>query len=931
MDKMILDFDNYSKTARQAAAEGQVLLRNDDHVLPLKEHTQVAVFGRIQSHYYKSGTGSGGLVNVVKVTGILEALQESDKVTVNEKLLNVYKQWEEDHPFDEGIGWGNEPWSQEEMPISDELAAEIAAETDTAILIIGRTAGEDQDNLNKPGSYLLAEKEEQMLETVRRHFAKMVVVLNVGNIIDMEFEDKFRPDAVLYAWQGGMVGGQGTVDVLTGVVNPSGKLPDTIAYSLKDYPSDANFGNQDKDIYEEDIYVGYRYFETAAKEKVRYPFGYGLSYTEFTSTVTSFSVLEDKAVLKVLVKNAGKSAGKEVVQVYAAPPQGKLGKPSRNLVGFAKTDELKPGDMQELTIELSFYAMASYDETGLTGYVSSYVMEEGTYRIYAGNNVRDAKEAGSFIIEETRQIEALSQVLAPVEIFNRLKPAMKEDGSCFFVKEEVPLRKVNPSEKRKANLPEEISYTGNKGYKLIDVKHSRVSMKDFIAQLSDEDLSCIIRGEGMSSPKVTSGTASAFGGISESLKSYGIPCGCCTDGPSGIRLDSGMKAFSLPNGTLLASTFNTELVEKLYGYTSVEMVYHKVDALLGPGMNIHRHPLNGRNFEYFSEDPFVTGKMAAAMVRGLQKAGVTGTAKHFCANNRETRRRHINSVISERALREIYLKGFEIAVREGNADSIMTTYGGVNGIWTAGSYDLNTVILRGEWGFTGIVMTDWWAQINDEGKEALANNLAAMARSQNDLYMVCVDAAVNGTDDNTLSSLKDGSLLRGELQRNAMNICSFLLHTHALERMEGIEAQVEIVGEEASAAGQYEEAAHYKVENEITINLEDVDTGKGANYVFALDLDKAGGYRVEVTAKSELGELAQIPVTLFYRNIPMAVFSFNGTNGKLDSRVRKVLLRNRCIVLRLSFGQSGLDAKEIRFTFDKELKEIQDSDKYAEV
>lgn len=930
MDKMILDLDNYSRTARLAAAEGQVLLRNDNQALPLKEHTQVAVFGRIQSHYYKSGTGSGGLVNVTKVTGILEAFKESDIVTVNEKLLNVYTQWEKEHPFDEGIGWGNEPWSQEEMSISDELAAEIAEETDTAVVIIGRTAGEDQDNLNKPGSYMLAEKEEQMLETVRRHFTKMIVVLNVGNIIDMGFEDKFRPDAILYAWQGGMVGGQGTVDVLTGVVNPSGKLPDTIAYSIKDYPSDANFGNQDKDIYEEDIYVGYRYFETAAKEKVRYPFGYGLSYTEFTRSATAFSVLENKAVLTVSVKNEGKCAGKEVVQVYVAPSQGRLGKPFRNLAGFAKTDELKPGETQELTFELPFYTMASYDETGVSGYVSSYVLEAGTYKIYVGNNVRDAKEAGSFVIDETRQIEALSQVLAPVESFARLRPERNETGGYSFVKEEAPLRKVNPSEKRNANLPEEIKYTGNKGYRLIDVKNGRVSMEDFIAQLSDEDLSCIIRGEGMGSPKVTPGTASAFGGISESLKSYGIPCGCCSDGPSGIRLDSGMKAFSLPNGTLLASTFNIELVEKLYGYTSIEMVNNKVDALLGPGMNIHRHPLNGRNFEYFSEDPLVTGKMAAAMIRGLQKAGVTGTAKHFCANNRETRRHYMNSVVSERALREIYLKGFEIAVKEGNADSIMTTYGAVNGIWTAGSYDLNTVVLRSEWKFTGIVMTDWWAKMNEEGKEAFAGNLAAMARAQNDIYMVCVDAAVNGTNDNTLSSLKDGSLLRGELQRNAMNICRFLLHTHALDRMEGTQVQIEIVGEEAAAAGQYEEAAYYKVENEVTINLEDVDTGKGVNYVFVLELEKPGGYLVELTAKSDLGELAQIPVTMFYRNIPAAVFSFNGTEGKPDSRVRKVIFDNKQAALRLYFGQSGLDTKEIRFTFDKALEEIQDRDNYME-
>lgn len=929
MDKLILNYDEYSRAARAAVAEGQVLLKNENHVLPLKENTQAAVFGRIQSHYYKSGTGSGGMVNVNKVTGILEALQESGKITVNEKLLRVYRQWEEKNPFDEGVGWGNEPWSQEEMPVSDELASEIAQETDTAIIILGRTAGEDQDNLKRPGSYLLTDKEEKLLETVRRHFAKMIVVLNVGNIIDMTFVDKYRPDAVLYAWQGGMIGGLGTADVLTGVVNPSGKLTDTIAYSVEDYPSDANFGNQDRDIYEEDIYVGYRYFETAAKDKVRYPFGFGLSYTEFSRRITSFERKTDLAVVKVLVTNTGKLSGKEVVQVYVKAPQGVLGKPVMSLAGFAKTRELKPGEGQELVITVPFYTIASYDETGISGFASGYVLEKGTYYIYAGSSVREIEEAGSFTLEETKQIEALSQALAPVMPFKRLKPVVNADGRYSFIKEEVPLRKLSPMQRREKNLPKEIPCTGDRGYKLIDVKDGRVSMEAFIAQLNDEELSCMIRGEGMGSPKVTPGTASAFGGVSESLKEYGIPCGCCSDGPSGMRLDSGMKAFSLPNGTLLASTYNEELVEELYGHTGIEMVKNKIDALLGPGMNIHRHPLNGRNFEYFSEDPLVTGKIAAAMIRGLQRAGVTGTAKHFCANNQETKRNALDSVVSERALREIYLKGFEIAVKEGNADSIMTTYGSVNGLWTAGSYDLNTVILRDEWGFTGIVMTDWWAKINEEGKKASTNNFAAMTRAQNDLYMVCTDASVNGTGDNTLASLADGTLTRGELQRNAGNICGFLLHTRALERLQGIKAEVEITGEEAADIEQNEEIIYYKVENEVTINLEEADTGKGKSYVFALDLDQLGGFRVVVTAKSDLGELAQLPVTLFYQNIPMTVFTFNGTGGEWDSREKKILLHNKYAVLRLYFAQNGLDVKEIKFIFDKALDKIPDFDAYT--
>jgi beta-glucosidase len=756
----------------------------------------------------------------------------------------------------------------------------------------------------------------------------MILVLNVGNIIDMGFEDTCQPDAVLYAWQGGMDGGLGTADVLTGAVNPSGRLTDTIAYAIEDYPSDRNFGKSEKELYEEDIYVGYRYFETAAKEKVRYPFGFGLSYTVFSREITDFQVQKDGVALQVNVKNEGKLAGKEVVQIYVNAPQGLLGKPEMVLVDFKKTTELAPGNDQKLAFFIPYDTMASYDETGVSGFASSYVLEKGRYHIYAGSNVREISEAGSFIIEETRQIKALSQALAPVTPFRRMKPETQEDGKLVFRMEEVPLRKLSPAEKRKAASLPELPYTGDKGYKLADVKAGTVSMETFIAQLSDDDLSCIIRGEGMGSPKVTPGTAAAFGGVSDTLKALGIPCGCCSDGPSGMRLDSGMKAFSLPNGTLLACTFHPELVEELYSFTGIEMVKNRVDALLGPGMNIHRHPLNGRNFEYFSEDPLVTGKTAAAMIRGMQKAGVTGTAKHFCGNNREKMRHSIDSVVSERALREIYLKGFEIAVKEGGADSIMTTYGSVNGLWTAGSYDLNTTILRGEWGFEGIVMTDWWAKINEEGKAPASNNFAAMAAAQNDIYMVCSNASVNDTEDNTLSSLEAGTLSRAELQRNAMNICRFLLHTHAFDRMQQITAEVEVLGDEDAADSQNQEIVYYKVEEELAISMEGVDTDKGMSFVFALDLEKLGGYRVQLTAKSDLSELAQTAATLQYQGVPKATYTYNGTGGSYKTIEKKVVLFTKYAQMRLYFAQSGLQVKEIRFIYDKPMGEITDHDAY---
>lgn len=929
MGKMTLDFDKYCDTARRTVAEGQVLLKNENKVLPLHQGAKTAVFGRIQTHYYKSGTGSGGMVNVDKVTGILEALLEDENLIVNQKLLMTYREWEKENPFDEGIGWGNEPWCQKEMPLSEELVRLAAEESEYAIVIIGRTAGEDQDNFNGAGSYLLTEQEEDMLAKVRAGFGKMIVVLNVGNIMDMGFIDRHSPDAVLYAWQGGMVGGLGTVDVLTGKVSPSGKLADTIAYRAEDYPSHANFGDPQVSFYAEDIYVGYRYFETVAKESVRYPFGFGLSYTSFLIKTDKFEIIDQKVKLIIAVQNIGDRCGKEVVQVYAGAPQGKLGKPEKTLISFKKTKDLAPGETCRIDMEIPFDVFASYDETGITGQESSYVLEAGEYVISAGSSVRDLAEAGSFVLEETLVLSVYSQALAPVRDFERMKPQADENGDLRMIMEKVPTRKISPAQKRKFNLPNNFEITGDKGYKLADVRDGKVSMEQFVSQLSEEDLACIIRGEGMGSPKVTAGTAAAFGGVSERLKGYGIPCGCCDDGPSGMRLDSGMKAFSLPNGTLLACSFNTELVGELYTLTGIEMVKNKVEVLLGPGINIHRSPLNGRNFEYFSEDPLLTGKMAAAQIKALHSAGVTGAIKHFCANNQEAGRRKVDSVVSERALREIYLKGYEIAVKEGGADSIMTTYGAVNGLWTAGSYDLNTTILRGEWNFDGIVMTDWWAEINEEGGPAVRTNLAAMARAQNDVYMVCSQSDSTEAEDNTLTSLKDGSLMIGELQRNAMNICRFLMNTQAFDRFCGRGIEVEVVGDSAGSIARNQEVVYYKLDHEITIDLEKIKAEKGSDFVFALDLSGVGGYYVSLTAKSELGELAQMPVTLFYQSVPNAVFTFNGTGGAWHTIERKVMLMNKYSVLRLYIAQNGLSLKEIHFRFDKPLTEISDIGAYV--
>ena len=924
--KKILDWKKYLETAASAAAEGIVMLKNDNGALPLSKDEVVSVFGRIQLHYYKSGTGSGGMVNVSKVTGIVDGLLESG-VKLNEELLNVYKKWDEENPYDLGDGWGNEPWSQVEMPLDEQLVADAAQKGSTAIVIIGRTAGEEMDATLTEGSFLLTALEKDMLSKVRKAFEKVVVLLNVGGLIDMSFVNEYAPDSVLYVWQGGMTGGTGTADVLTGKVSPSGKLSDTIAYSVKDYPSDPYFGDRVRNFYSEDIFVGYRWFETFAPEKVLYPFGFGLSYTTFDVKTVSVSG-SDTLTFKVSVTNTGKFSGKEVVQVYCGAPQGKLGKAARVLCGFAKTKELAPDETQELEISVRLETLASYDDSGVTGNRFCWVLEEGEYKFFVGTDVRSAQETFKFSLSESKVTEKCIQALAPVLPFKRIT-AENNDGDLSPVMHDVPLSEVDEPARRAERLPQEIPYTGDKGIKLADVKSGKNTMDEFLAQLSNHDLSCIIRGEGMGSPRVTAGTASAFGGVSDALTGFGIPAACCDDGPSGMRLDCGTKAFSLPNGTMLTSTFNCELIKELYYLLGLEMSANKVDCILGPGMNIHRHPLNGRNFEYFSEDPFLTGKMAAFQLNGLHSAGVTGTIKHFCGNNQETNRHFIDSAVSERALREIYLKGFEIAVREGNADSIMTTYGSVNGLWTAGNFDLNTVILREEWGFKGFIMTDWWANVNFRGEEPKRAFFVPMAIAQNDVYMVCADTSCADEDIDT--ALADGTLTRAELQRNAANICNFIIGTNAMKRLCGEADEIEIINRPDEEMDSDEPVIFYDIEKEFELDLSGIKSVQGKNYSFALNVATTGFYKVTITASSTQSSLAQIPVTLFLMGTANGTFTWNGTDGKPVAMENEVPVFSHFTAVRLYFAQSGLDMHSIKFELVRPAENLEVSFKKEEV
>lgn len=933
-----LNEKNYAKAARQAVAEGCVLLKNEGGVLPLVKGTKTAVFGIGAFYYYKGGLGSGGLVNTKYVVSILDALRKSEDISVDECICEEYEKWIKEKPFDEGNGWGSVPWSQKEMPLSEEFICEAEKRNDVAIVIIGRTAGEDQDNRADEGSYYLTQTERELIKNVTETFEKSVVLLNVGNIIDMKWVDEYKPSAVMYVWQGGQEGGNGVLDVLDGTVSPSGKLTDTIAYNIEDYPSASYFGDADKNYYVEDIYVGYKYFQTVAADKVMYPFGFGMSYTDFEISGSVKNVDENSVVVDTAVKNTGDCEGKEVVQVYIEAPQGKLGKPVRTFAGYAKTKELAANESEKISISCPKSYFASYDDAGITGHKSAFVLEGGEYKVYVGNSVAKAQYIGSFS-QEFQVIEQLEEALAPVEQFERMHPVLgnneeevlenadaekyqtkfdisenneeqalkngnenietqfteknqetlackNQKNSCEYSMgfEKVPLRTISLSDRIESEIPEDILFTGDEGYSLKDVANGKIDIDTFIGQLSDEDLMCLMRGEGMCSMKVTPGTAAAFGGLTPSLERFGIPALCCADGPSGIRMDCGTKAFLLPIGTLLGATFNDELIEELFEYFGAEMKYNRIDTILGPGMNIHRHPLNGRNYEYISEDTILTGKICAAELKGLHRVGVEGTIKHFCANNQEFRRADAMGVISERALREIYLKCFEIAIKETGCSSVMTTYGPFNGLWTSGNYDLCTTVLRKEWGFDGIVMTDWWAVANWEGEKQDRKNRAAMVQAQNDIFMVCPDTENENAIDNIKAQYTIGNITRGQLQRNAKNVLKFALRSLAMQIKLGKIDLAEYAPEWDTSFrpdGELEiiiaKGSHIEVSAELA---EKVLYDDGIYFNIADTM--AGDYSAVINITSQHNEYTQIPISVFIDNDYRGTITFQGTNGKED-------------------------------------------------
>ena len=749
MSKFTLDWKQYAALARQAAAEGCVLLENKNNTLPLAEGETCAVFGRTQFEYYKSGTGSGGLVNTSYVHDLDYALTESSLI-IDEEVKTAYKNWLKDHPFDLGNGWAQEPWCQVEMPLSDELVSSAASRCQTALIVIGRTAGEDRDNAAEKGSWYLTDGEEAMLEIVCRHFSRTVVILNVGNIIDMSFVDRYEPSSVLYIWQGGMEGGSGAVDVITGKVPASGRLSDTIAYHIDDYPSTRNFGCEDTIRYEEDIYVGYRYFETFAKEKVRYPFGYGLSYTDFDWEVTDASAnvtsltKDGEVTVKVKVTNKGSVAGKDVVELYYTAPYitGEIEKSSVELGAFAKTEELQPGESQELTLTIPVENMASYDayDSNHNGF-AGYELDAGDYIFTVRHDAHtvDDDANATIVCTLSANVQYPTDKVTGAEVSNKFTGSDAVDGVSLdgidseqnivyltradfegtFPKENVDTRAMTDNVKalnlytaemaedfiKDTDEPvttgaknglkvEEDGYITELGYQL-GKNYDDPQWDSLLDQLTKEEMENLY----------------LHGYVrNNELPSIGKPTTREVDGPSQAgSFNQASFGTGYPNAGTMAQTWNAELAG-IYGQSIGQQAAHLgYDGLYAPATNMHRSPFDGRNYEYYSEDSLLSGTMCGKTVEGAKQAGIYMYVKHFICNDGESGmyRDAVYTWMTEQALREIYLKPFQMLVEDYGATALMSSYNRIGAVWAGGSEALLTSILRDEWGFHGAVVTDY--------------------------------------------------------------------------------------------------------------------------------------------------------------------------------------------------------------------------------
>ena len=794
-----------ARVACEAALEGIVLLENDG-TLPLTPG-KIALYGAGAGMTIKGGTGSGEVHERHAVT-IREGMEAAGFTVTTDHWIDGYEEMYRvgeaayTRKFRQGLlklDIANIMASPYQYPFGQPvtLGDIMRSDTDTCIYVIARQAGEGADRKLKNFEYSLSDIEKENIALCAASYEKFIVVVNVGSVFDLSFLDEIEGiNAVVYFAQQGMEGGRAFADLITGKAVPSAKTVDTWPKDYKDIPFAMDYsylnGDLEEEYYREGIYVGYRYFDSYDVEP-RYPFGYGLSYTTFSIEKENVELVGTKVMVRVNVTNTGSTySGKEVVQLYASCPQTGMAKEYQRLAAFAKTGVLAPGGTETAVLSFDMKDLASYRESD-----AAWVLEAGDYILRLGASSRDTEAVAALVLDGETIVEQCMNVSRTVlEVREMDPPALKDTN------EEKDAAETQDADLLRIPVPASAFETEVCEYRDPEIYESPVS-DAVLDVLSTEELCEVVAGTGMvgNGPRFFDAMGSA-GYTTGAFIDRGLPNVCLADGPAGLRLQkvstvtrsgnvkaaepmlSALKYLpdpvqkvmfgdpdrqpcvyqfttAFPVGLALAQSWNTKLVERVGDAVGKEMERYGVTYWLAPGMNIHRNPLCGRNFEYYSEDPLLTGKMAAAMSRGVQShRGCFVTIKHFCCNNQEDNRNRTNANVNERALREIYLRGFRIAVQEGHARALMTSYNKVNGTYVNNSYELITKVLRNEWGFDGLVMTDWFAT----GK-GLGSHCAAI-EAGNDLIM----PGGKGVVRELKAKLKSGELDGTALRRCAANV-----------------------------------------------------------------------------------------------------------------------------------------------------------------
>ncbi len=808
----------HAAVSRRAAAEGMVLLKNEGHLLPIRKGSRIALFGAGASRTVKGGTGSGD-VNERESVNIWKGLKDAGYEITTERWLEEYEElyrtrrleWKAEirrrsTPAESG-GEGMDFWmAYSTTPFQIPAGPEVyTSDTDTAVYVLSRSSGENIDRTAEAGDYFLSSDEHEMLRDLCEMYEKVLVILNTGGVADLSFMDEFpQIRALLLVSQPGQEGGHAVADVVSGAVVPSGKLTDSWAFRYEDYPNSATFshnnGNMEQEKYEEGIYVGYRYFDTFGVP-VRYGFGYGLSYTQFEIETEGARVdRTGRITVSVKVTNCGDTfPGREVVQTYVSLPEGRLEKERRRLCAFAKTKELAPGESQRIEMTFEAEDMASYDERR-----SSWILEPGCYGIFVGDSLDASVLQEALELSEEKILTVAEQICPPKEVLDELSLDAEERRMLY---DELALQI--------SGVPK-ITYdlSGRQTeYFRYDYTEPEDEAAELVSGLTEDQLVQLAAGDpakGQGSQLGSAGISvpGSAGQTSGCAKEEGIAEIILADGPAGLRLNQsytvkegeiiplpiegafekgflydGPKAegteyyqycTAFPIGTLLAQSWDEELAAEVGSAAGDEMERFGITLWLAPGMNIHRNPLCGRNFEYYSEDPLVSGRIAAAVTKGVQShPGCGTTIKHFACNNQEDNRMNSDSILSERTLREIYLRGFGIAVREAQPMSIMTSYNLINGIHSANNYDLCTKAARCEFGFKGVIMTDWCTTEVDDRCTA-----SGCMRAGNDLVM----PGQFSDQENIRRALADGTLSEQQLRDCVTRLVRIVLRSNAYER-----------------------------------------------------------------------------------------------------------------------------------------------------